>query len=76
MLDVELPSNVNLGRVEEMVQEHIKQKFVSSEKSAMFNQMDVDILSGLWSRISHLILPVAAEEKIEQQGCGDCGKSF
>ncbi len=78
MLDaeVELPSNVNLGRVEEMVQEHIEQKFVSSEKSAMFNQMDVDKLSGLWSRISHLILPVAAEEKIEQQGCGDCGKSF
>ncbi|XP_056108341.1 torsin-1A-interacting protein 2 isoform X3 [Rhinichthys klamathensis goyatoka] len=79
MLDteVEVPSNVSLGRVEEMVQEHVKQRFVSSDKLATFNQMDVDKLSGLWSRISHLILPVAAEEKIEHQGCGgDCGKSF
>ncbi|XP_077080538.1 torsin-1A-interacting protein 1 [Siphateles boraxobius] len=79
MLDTEaeVPSNVSLGRVEEMVQEHVKQKFVSSDKLATFNQMDVDKLSGLWSRISHLILPVAAEEKIEHQGCGeDCGKSF
>ncbi|XP_052460436.1 trichohyalin [Carassius gibelio] len=73
MLDaeVELPSSVSLGRVEEMVQEHIKHKFVSSDKSAMFNQMDVDKLGGLWSRISHLILPVAAEKKFEEQGCGD-----
>ncbi|XP_039533637.1 enolase-phosphatase E1-like isoform X8 [Pimephales promelas] len=75
--EVEVPSNVSLGRVEEMVQEHVTQKFVSSDKLATFNQMDVDKLSGLWSRISHLILPVAAEEKIEHQGCGgDCGKSF
>ncbi|XP_016415270.1 torsin-1A-interacting protein 2 isoform X3 [Sinocyclocheilus rhinocerous] len=78
MLDaeVEVPSNVSLGRVEEMVQEHIKQKFVSSDKSATFNQMDVDKLGGLWSRISHLILPVAAEKKIEEQGCGDWDTSF
>ncbi|XP_067250815.1 torsin-1A-interacting protein 2 isoform X2 [Chanodichthys erythropterus] len=76
MLDVEVPSNVSLGRVEEMVQEHVKQKFVSSDKLATFNEMDVDKLSGLWSRISHLILPVAAEETIEQQGCGNCDKSF
>lgn len=78
MLDaeVEVPSDVGLGRVEEMVQEHVKQKFVSSDKLATFNEMDVDKLSGLWSRISHLILPVAAEETIEQQGCGNCDKSF
>uniref|UniRef100_A0A8C2A3T7 Zgc:112962 n=1 Tax=Cyprinus carpio TaxID=7962 RepID=A0A8C2A3T7_CYPCA len=78
MLDpeVELTSNDSLGRVGEMVKEHIKQKFVSSDKSAMFNQMDVDKLGGLWTRIAHLILPVAAEKKIEEQGCGDRGKSF
>ncbi|KAK7145897.1 hypothetical protein R3I93_013584 [Phoxinus phoxinus] len=77
MLDteVEVSSNISLGRVEEMVQDHVKQKFVSSDKLATFNKMDVDKLSGLWSRISHLILPVAAEEKIEHHGCGgDCGK--
>uniref|UniRef100_A0A9J8AWF5 Torsin-1A-interacting protein 1/2 AAA+ activator domain-containing protein n=1 Tax=Cyprinus carpio carpio TaxID=630221 RepID=A0A9J8AWF5_CYPCA len=74
MLDpeVELTSNDSLRRVGEMVKEHIKQKFVSSDKSAMFNQMDVDKLGGLWTRIAHLILPVAAEKKIEKQGCGDC----
>nr|AAI52605.1 MGC173689 protein [Danio rerio] len=78
MLDAEaeVPSNINLGRIEEMVQDHVKQKFVSSDKSAVFNQMDVDKLSGLWSRISHLILPVVAEKRIEQQGCGACDKPF
>uniref|UniRef100_A0A8C2A514 Zgc:112962 n=1 Tax=Cyprinus carpio TaxID=7962 RepID=A0A8C2A514_CYPCA len=77
MLDpeVELTSNDSLGRVGEMVKEHIKQKFVSSDKSAMFNQMDVDKLGGLWTRIAHLILPVAAEKKIEEQGCGDREKT-
>ncbi|XP_051950335.1 torsin-1A-interacting protein 2-like isoform X2 [Xyrauchen texanus] len=58
----------SLSVVEDMIYEKIKDKFVL-EKSALFNQMDVDKLSGLWSRISHLILPVAAEEKFEQQGC-------
>lgn len=64
-------SNTSLSVVEDMVLDHIKEKFVSSDTSAKFNQMDVDKLSGLWSRISHVILPVAPEEKIEQQGCRD-----
>lgn len=78
MLDAleEVPFNESLARVEDMVHEQIKRKFVSSDKSAVFNQMDVDKLSGLWSRISHLILPVAGEEKIEQQGCGSEGEAF
>uniref|UniRef100_A0A8C2IWV1 Si:dkeyp-82a1.6 n=1 Tax=Cyprinus carpio TaxID=7962 RepID=A0A8C2IWV1_CYPCA len=71
MLSVdEIAPTTSLSAVEDMVHDHVKQKFVISDKSTMFNQMDVDKLSGLWSRISHLILPVAAEEKIEQQGCG------
>ncbi|XP_043102883.1 torsin-1A-interacting protein 2 isoform X2 [Puntigrus tetrazona] len=71
MLSVkEISQTTSLSAVEDMVHDHIKQKFIVSDKSTMFNQMDVDKLSGLWSRISHLILPVAAEEKIEQQGCG------
>ncbi|KAL0186074.1 hypothetical protein M9458_017744, partial [Cirrhinus mrigala] len=69
MLSVDEIATTNLSEVEDMVYEHIKQKFVISDKSARFNQMDVDKLSGLWSRISHLILPVAAEDKVEQQGC-------
>ncbi len=66
----EIAPTTSLSAVEDMVYTHVKEKFVISDKSTMFNQMDVDKLSGLWSRISHLILPVAAEEKIEQQGCG------
>ncbi|XP_056319717.1 torsin-1A-interacting protein 2 isoform X2 [Danio aesculapii] len=65
----EIDPSVSLSQVEEMVLDHVKQKFITSEKSAKFNQMDVDKLSGLWSRISHLVLPVAAEENIEQEGC-------
>lgn len=66
-----IDTNASLSAVEDMVFDHIKQKFVSSDISAKFNQMDVDKLSGLWSRISHVILPVAPEEKIEQKGCRD-----
>ncbi|XP_046727334.1 torsin-1A-interacting protein 2 isoform X2 [Silurus meridionalis] len=74
MLPVEeLDFKLSLGAVEEQVQEALKEKFVSSDRTAKFNQMDVDKLSGLWSRISHLILPVAAEQKIEQHGCGEDG---
>ncbi|KAI5610156.1 lamina-associated polypeptide 1B isoform X4 [Silurus asotus] len=74
MLPVEeLDFKLGLGAVEEQVQEALKEKFVSSDRTAKFNQMDVDKLSGLWSRISHLILPVAAEQKIEQRGCGEDG---
>ncbi|XP_030640198.1 torsin-1A-interacting protein 2-like [Chanos chanos] len=61
----------SLSEVEEMVQEHIKDKFIPSDSPKTFNQMDIDKLSGLWSRISHLVLPVAAEELVEQQGCPD-----
>ncbi|XP_017576752.1 torsin-1A-interacting protein 1 [Pygocentrus nattereri] len=71
--ELEVLPNVSLGMVEEMVQEYLKEKFVSSHRTTMFNQMDVDKLSGLWSRISHLILPVAAEQKVELHGCGGLG---
>ncbi|XP_048036467.1 torsin-1A-interacting protein 1-like [Megalobrama amblycephala] len=76
MLNAEVSPSASLSSVEDMVYDHLKQKFVSSGKSAKFNQMDVDKLSGLWSRISHVILPVSVEEKIEHQGCEDCGESF
>ncbi|XP_051964917.1 torsin-1A-interacting protein 2-like isoform X2 [Xyrauchen texanus] len=70
MLPVDtIDPGASLSVVEDMVYEHIKSLFVPSEMSAKFNEMDVDKLSGLWSRISHLILPVAAEGKFEQEGC-------
>ncbi|TSN76571.1 Torsin-1A-interacting protein 2 [Bagarius yarrelli] len=66
----ELDIKLSLNLVEEQVHEYLHKRFVLSDKAVKFNQMDVDKLSGLWSRISHLILPVATEQKIEQQGCG------
>ncbi|KAI1891463.1 hypothetical protein AGOR_G00144070 [Albula goreensis] len=65
----ELKSHLSLSTVEEMVQDRIQDKFRSSTQPASFDKMDVDKFSGLWSRISHLVLPVIAEKHIEQQGC-------
>ncbi|XP_056133222.1 uncharacterized protein LOC130110220 isoform X1 [Lampris incognitus] len=59
----------SLQDVEEMVQNYIEERFVQSGIQTAFNRMDADKLSGLWSRISHLILPVTAEKNIEQNGC-------
>ncbi|XP_041861705.1 torsin-1A-interacting protein 1-like isoform X1 [Melanotaenia boesemani] len=65
----EISSQLSLKEVEEMAQEHAIKKLVGSESQAAFNKMDFDKFGGLWSRISHLILPVASEVEIEQGGC-------
>ncbi|XP_076859995.1 uncharacterized protein LOC143512992 isoform X2 [Brachyhypopomus gauderio] len=65
----ELNSDLTLSAVEEQVHEYVKEKFISSNRTATYNEMDEDKLSGLWSRISHVILPVAPEHTMEQQGC-------
>lgn len=65
----ELTPGLNLGAVEEKVRDYIQKKFINSEQPDAFNRMDADKLGGLWSRISHLILPVTAEMGIENQGC-------
>ncbi|XP_029505993.2 torsin-1A-interacting protein 2-like isoform X1 [Oncorhynchus nerka] len=70
----ELGEELSLNEVEERVQDYITDTFVesnSSDKPGSYNRMDLDKLSGLWSRISHLVLPVAVEESIEQGGCMD-----
>ncbi|XP_063057070.1 torsin-1A-interacting protein 2 isoform X2 [Engraulis encrasicolus] len=61
--------DVSLPQVEELVHGHIHQKFLIPDQRDTFDKMDVDKLSGLWSRISHLILPVEAEEHVEKGGC-------
>ncbi|KAK7888925.1 hypothetical protein WMY93_024485 [Mugilogobius chulae] len=63
----EISPQTSLKDVEEMVRDHIEKKFVENESA--FNKMDTDKFSGLWSRIAHLILPVAYEDEIEQRGC-------
>ncbi|XP_039985170.1 torsin-1A-interacting protein 2-like isoform X1 [Xiphias gladius] len=58
-----------LKDVEEMVQDYVKERLVGSSSQTSFNEMDTDKYSGLWSRISHLILPVVSEEEVEEKGC-------
>ncbi|XP_047199210.1 torsin-1A-interacting protein 2-like isoform X2 [Hippoglossus stenolepis] len=65
----EIPAKLHLNVVEEMVDDHLKKKFLSHDHPVSFDRMDIDKYGGLWSRISHLILPVAAEHRIEHEGC-------
>uniref|UniRef100_A0A667Y9A6 Torsin-1A-interacting protein 1/2 AAA+ activator domain-containing protein n=1 Tax=Myripristis murdjan TaxID=586833 RepID=A0A667Y9A6_9TELE len=65
----ELPAHLGLSAVEEMVDDQLKKKFLSSSHTIAFDRMDLDKYGGLWSRISHLILPVASEKRIEHDGC-------
>ncbi|CAL8307827.1 unnamed protein product [Lota lota] len=64
-----LETQHSLKEVEEIVQDYIAERFVGSGGQAAFDHMDADKLSGLWSRISHLILPVAVESQVELNGC-------
>ncbi|XP_071343764.1 torsin-1A-interacting protein 2-like isoform X2 [Trachinotus anak] len=65
----EISSDKHLKDVEEMVQDYVKERLVSSSSQTSFNEMDTDKYGGLWSRISHLILPVVSEKEVEQKGC-------
>ncbi|KAF7659685.1 hypothetical protein LDENG_00294560 [Lucifuga dentata] len=65
----ELRAELSLKDVEEMVQDYVKERLVGSNKQTAFNRMDIDKFGGLWSRISHLILPVVSETTVEQIGC-------
>ncbi|XP_028443271.1 torsin-1A-interacting protein 2 isoform X2 [Perca flavescens] len=65
----EVKGNHSLKEVEEMVQEYVKVKLVDSSNQTGFNEMDADKFGGLWSRISHLVLPVVSEKEVEQKGC-------
>lgn len=63
----DLSAEQTLKEVEEKVRDHVEARFVGTETA--FNKMDADKFSGLWSRVAHLILPVAYEDEIEQKGC-------
>lgn len=65
----EILAKSRLSTVEEMVDDHLQKKFLSDGHPVSFDRMDLDKYGGLWSRISHLILPVAAEERMEHEGC-------
>nr|XP_046248246.1 torsin-1A-interacting protein 2 isoform X2 [Scatophagus argus] len=65
----EVKGEQSLKEVEEMVLDYVKEKLVDSGDQTAFNEMDTDKFGGLWSRISHLILPVVSEKEVEQNGC-------
>ncbi|XP_065600807.1 torsin-1A-interacting protein 1-like [Cyrtonyx montezumae] len=64
-----LRKSLTLQEVEEKVRDFLWTKFTSSGVPSSFNSMDTDKLSGLWSRISHLVLPVWPEKSLLMEGC-------
>ncbi|XP_078417665.1 torsin-1A-interacting protein 2-like isoform X1 [Cetorhinus maximus] len=67
LLDEErLPPGISLGAVEVKVRDFLKRKFSASDGR---EGMDTDKLSGLWSRIAHVVLPVVPVREIEERGC-------
>ncbi|XP_043555943.1 torsin-1A-interacting protein 2-like isoform X2 [Chiloscyllium plagiosum] len=72
LLDEEmLPAGVSLGAVEVKVRDFLKWKFAASQGR---EGMDTDKLSGLWSRIAHVVLPVVPVREIEERGCKEDGQ--
>ncbi|XP_044295208.1 torsin-1A-interacting protein 2 isoform X2 [Varanus komodoensis] len=67
--DEKLEPNIGLQLVEENVRDFLWAKFTNSATPSSYDHMDTDKLSGLWSRISHVVLPVSPVQAIEDQGC-------
>ncbi|XP_036612634.1 torsin-1A-interacting protein 1 isoform X2 [Trichosurus vulpecula] len=64
-----LGTDLGLKEVEEKVRDFLKAKFTTSVTPNSYNHMDLDKLSGLWSRISHLVLPVQPENSLKSGVC-------
>ncbi|XP_053106583.1 torsin-1A-interacting protein 1-like isoform X2 [Hemicordylus capensis] len=70
LLDEEsLEKSLGLLEVEEKVRDFLWSKFTNSNTPKSYNHMDRDKLSGLWSRISHLVLPVWPENTLPRENC-------
>ncbi|XP_010124275.1 PREDICTED: torsin-1A-interacting protein 2-like [Chlamydotis macqueenii] len=64
-----LETHISLQQVEERVRDFLWAKFTNTRTPSSYNHMDSDKLSGLWSRISHLVLPIHPVQAIEKGGC-------
>uniref|UniRef100_A0A8C5R356 Torsin-1A-interacting protein 1/2 AAA+ activator domain-containing protein n=1 Tax=Leptobrachium leishanense TaxID=445787 RepID=A0A8C5R356_9ANUR len=64
-MDLDLP----LRELEEKVKDVLWDRYLHTDDVNSFDEMDVDKLSGVWSRISHLVLPVVPVESIEFGSC-------
>uniref|UniRef100_A0A8D2JNK4 Torsin-1A-interacting protein 1 n=1 Tax=Sciurus vulgaris TaxID=55149 RepID=A0A8D2JNK4_SCIVU len=64
-----LGTSLGLKEVEEKVRDFLRVKFTDSNTPSSYNHMDLDKLNGLWSRISHLVLPVQPEDALKRGIC-------
>ncbi|KAL1774837.1 torsin-1A-interacting protein 1 isoform X1 [Sigmodon hispidus] len=64
-----LKASLGLKEIEEKVRDFLKVKFTNSNAASSYNHMDPDKLNGLWSRISHLVLPVQPENALKGGSC-------
>ncbi|XP_052593228.1 torsin-1A-interacting protein 1 isoform X3 [Peromyscus californicus insignis] len=64
-----LAASLGLKEIEEKVRDFLKVKFTNSDTASSYNHMDPDKLNGLWSRISHLVLPVQPENALKGGSC-------
>lgn len=64
-----LGTSLGLKEIEEKVRDFLKVKFTDSNTPKSYKHMDADKLSGLWSRISHLVLPVQPENALKRGIC-------
>lgn len=64
-----LGTSLGLKEIEEKVRDFLKVKFTNSNTPSSYNHMDPDKLNGLWSRISHLVLPVQPENALKRGIC-------
>ncbi|NXK10660.1 TOIP2 protein, partial [Herpetotheres cachinnans] len=64
-----LDTHISLQQVEERVRDFLWAKFTNTRTPSSYDHMDSDKLSGLWSRISHLVLPIHPVQSIEKGGC-------
>uniref|UniRef100_A0A8C9AXT2 Torsin-1A-interacting protein 1 n=1 Tax=Phocoena sinus TaxID=42100 RepID=A0A8C9AXT2_PHOSS len=64
-----LATSLGLKEIEEKVRDFLKVKFTNSDTPNSYKHMDPDKLSGLWSRISHLVLPVQPENDLKRGIC-------
>ncbi|KAM9009473.1 torsin-1A-interacting protein 2-like isoform 3-T3 [Ara ararauna] len=64
-----LETHISLQQVEVSVRDFLWDKFIDTRTPSSHDHMDSDKLSGLWSRISHLVLPIYPVQTIEKGGC-------
>ncbi|XP_051481436.1 torsin-1A-interacting protein 2 isoform X2 [Apus apus] len=64
-----LEAHISPYQAEEKVRDFLQAKLTSTKTPSSYNHMDPDKLSGLWSRISHLVLPIHPVQTSEK---GDC----